>query len=231
MSSHGFLPTVYVTDVLADSNHADIDSESGRARSLPRARRHSRSLRRMKRGGSSPAPAPPPKRRCAQTRAAANESENDLEDKDEEIEGAETEMQQIRYDEIHLWYDKVFRSLKQLCCKDILRAWIRHAHPNKQTKYPYNGGKDEADIRKSMRLFDYEGHYSKPDYWPNDRGWKKGKGVRHKEPDHLNRHGPSVRLLIANAEVDSIQNGPSSLFTSFEVNSKFSNIAILVWKL
>ena len=193
MSSHDFLRILYVTDVLADSNHADIDSESGRARSLPRAGRHSRSLRRMRRGGSSPAPALRPKRRRARSRPAANESENDFEDKDEEIEGAETEMQQIRYDEIHLWYEKVFRSLKQVCCKDILRAWIRHAHPNKQTHNPYNGGKHKANIKRSMRWFEYEGHYSKPDYWLDDRGWKNGHGVRHKEPDHLDKFGPSVR--------------------------------------
>ena len=182
-----------VADMLADSDYADIESESGRARSLPRATRHRRGRSRMRGDHGSPASILPRKRRRAGTRQTANESDHDLEDREEDMQGAETQMEQIRYDQIHLWYYRVFQSLKQLCCRDILRAWIRHAHPNKQTKFPYNGGKDQAKIVESERIFDYPGHFTMPDYWLDDRDWQKHIGVRHKEPDHLDKHGQSVR--------------------------------------
>ena len=176
--------------MLADSDHADIESESGRARSLPRAGLHSRGRRRMRGDRSSTAPAPPRKRRCARTRQAANESEHNFEDKAEEPDAAVTEMQLIRYDEIPSWYDRVFRSLKQLCCKDILKAWIRHAHPRKQTRCPYNGGKRKDE---SIRIMNYPGHCTMPDYWLSDVNWEKNEGVRHTEPDRLDKDGQSVR--------------------------------------
>ena len=107
--------------------------------------------------------------------------------------GRGTELRQIRIDEAAEYYDQTFRSINQLCCKDILKAWIRFCHHRKQSTHPYNGGK-EVSKKESKEEDDYPGRDTKPDYWPSDVDWR-GKGVRHMEPDHQYKRGLSVYQL------------------------------------
>ncbi|ANB14674.1 hypothetical protein AWJ20_2279 [Sugiyamaella lignohabitans] len=60
--------------------------------------------------------------------------------------------------------------IQQATCKALAKSWIREIEPKKQTNYPYKLG-----------------DMSKPDWWPY--------GVRHKEPDHLNKD-ERVQLLV-----------------------------------
>ena len=104
----------------------------------------------------------------------------------------ESELQTIRYDEIHeLFYVPYLMWVGQLPCKDIAKAWIKMCHVRKQSQYPYNGG-PIAQRERSMRDFGYEGAYTKPDWWPSDWGWEQGFGCRHIEPDHQKKKGRSL---------------------------------------
>lgn len=173
-------------DTLADSDDAGTASKSGRPRGLLRRGRHGRATKR-KRGASCPFSASRKKRRSEINRQAAPKVDDQCEDEDatEEYIGAETELWQIRVEDLGDYYVKNFRSLNQLCCKDILKAWIRYCHEHKQSDNPYNGGKD---AERSMAEYGEKnkGQLSKPDYWPSN------KGLRHTEPDHLHKHGLSV---------------------------------------
>ena len=171
-------------DTVADSDYADTASESGQARGLPEGgglRGHS--AKRKRRSRSSSILASRKKRK---------------EDAKDELAGAGTDLQQIRIDEAADYYFKALRSIKQLACKDIAKAWIRRCHLKKQTTHPYNGGK--SDTARSQAEYGYLGHLTRPDYWPSDEGWglHSGLGVRHREPDHLTRAGLATnqRILI-----------------------------------
>ena len=108
------------------------------------------------------------------------------------MEGAETESLPIRIADVHgLYYDVAFRSISQLCCKDIAKAWIKICHPRKQTSHPYNGGKS-SNVEISLAEYGYKGHFTKPDYWPSDENWPVGLGCRHVEPDHVKKPGQSL---------------------------------------
>ena len=198
MSSQGLSWFVTFADTLVDSEYADTASESGLSRDFLRGRRHGRIAKR-KRDSSSPVSITRKRRRSARRCQAVRNSHHDSESEDSMVESAHagTELRQIRIDEAAEYYDKTFRSINQLCCKDILKAWIRFCHPRKQSKNPYNGGKDKSKDKSkevSKEDDDYNGHLTKPDYWPSDVDWR-GKGVRHTEPDHLWKPGLSVYQL------------------------------------
>lgn len=89
-----------------------------------------------------------------------------------------------------LYYDNALRSISQLVCKGIVKAWIKVCHPKKQTTHPYNGGKTGGE--RSRAEYGYLGHYTMPDYWPSDENWLMGWGCRHREPDHVKKAGQSV---------------------------------------
>ena len=184
-------------DTLADSNDTDTESESGLSQGLLRIRRN-RAAKRKRGKFSSYASVPRKTRRRARGRQAVCKSEYNSEDEDstDERAGGETELLQIRIDQAEEYYERSFRSVGQLVCKDIGTAWIRACHPRKQTRHPYNGGKFEDWKERSQEEYGYEGHYTKPDYWPNDvpvdDDWTGQKGVRHVEPHHLLKPGLSV---------------------------------------
>jgi hypothetical protein len=60
------------------------------------------------------------------------------------------------------FYYTRFAELQQLHCKTVAKAWIKKIEPRKQTTHPYKNGDPAA-----------------PPWWP--------AGVKHKEPDHINR--------------------------------------------
>ena len=187
-------------DSTEHSTDLDLESrliESERARNTPGARRNRRSTHassRTKRNMHDPA-APPGKRRRSSTHERDVikiddddycDSEADLPD---EWDGAESELQSIRYDQIYeLFYGPNFMFIGQLACKDIGRAWIKMCHPRKQSQHPYNGG---PTVARSLREHGYKGAYTKPNWWPADEGWRQGFGCRHIEPDHLKKLGQS----------------------------------------
>lgn len=182
--------TMYFADMLADCDDASTASKSGRARSLLGGVRHGRATKRN-RGASFPVSASRKKRRSETNCEAAPKPDDQCEDEDsiEEYVGAETELSQVRVDDPGGYYVKALRLLNQLCCRDLLKEWIAYCHPRKQSRYPYNGGKD---AEKSMAEYGEKnkGQLSKPDYWPSD------EGIRHTEPDHLHKNGSSVYQLV-----------------------------------
>ena len=198
------IEAMHLTHALADFHHEDTVSESGQARGLRRSGCHSPTPKRKRRGSTSTNAALRTKRRPATNGRATIKSDydSDPEDEKEELNGTETELQQIRIDEVYpKYYDLIFRAINQLVCKDILKLWIKAAHPRKQTLHPYNGG--ELRGARSQAKYGYPGHYSKPDYWPSDfrpsdRNWKAeaGTACRHREPDHLFKPGQSVYVLV-----------------------------------
>ena len=188
MSSQCLSWAGFCADTLVDS---DTASESGLSWGFLRGR-HSRTAKR-KRDSSSPISFTHKRRRSARSCQDVRNSHTDSESEDSMVESARrgTELRQIRIDEATEYYDKTFRSINQLCCKDILKAWIRFCHPKKQSRYPYNGGKDKREVSKEDR--EYNGNLKKPDYWPCDDS--RGTVVPHTEPDHLWKSGLSLHQL------------------------------------
>ena len=133
-------------------------------------------------------------------------SDHDSDDEDEvpdELEGAETESVGIRVADVILhYYEIAFRLIGQLCCKDILKAWIRICHPRKQSSHPYNGGKSD-NVELSKARYGYLGHFTKPDYWPSDENHAVGWGCRHREPDHIKKPGQSACELVLSSVLNS----------------------------
>ena len=194
MSSQGLSWFVTFADTLVDSEYADTASESGLSRGFLRGHRHGRIAKR-KRDSSSPVSITRKRRRSARGCQAVRNSHHDSEPEDSMVESARvgTELRQIRIDEAAEYYDKTFRSISQLCCKDILKAWIRFCHHKKQSTHPYNGGKEvPKELSKEEQV--YYRNLKKPDYWPCDVDWR-GKEVRHTEPDHLLKPGLSIYQL------------------------------------
>lgn len=191
-----------LADTLTGHNQEVIASAGRQARSLSCANRHGRNPKRKKEGSISPTPAinsrkkPKPGRNKQANSNSGHDTESEDEpDEPDELEGAETEMRQIRIcDVLHDYYEVAWRCINQLCCKDISKAWIRTCQPRKQTSHPYNGGK--SSVERSKAEHGYLGHYSMPDYWPSDEDWKAGWGCRHKEPDHVRKPGQSVCELV-----------------------------------
>lgn len=99
------------------------------------------------------------------------------------------ELQSLEVANLDGFFDEAFKSLGQLACKDILRAWIKKGHPNKQTSNPYNGGPTK---RESMHKHGFGGAIKAPGYWPSYEGWREGLGCRHLEPDHLWKKGSHI---------------------------------------
>lgn len=195
-----FRTTTNLADTLPGHDQEVTASGDRQARGLPCAIRHGRNPKRKTRGSNSPTPSSRKKQRPVRGSQAAVNSGYDSESEDEpdELEGAETEMRQIRICDVgHDYYEVAFRSINQLCCKDINKAWIRVGQPKKQTSHPYNGGKTSTE--KSQAEHGYLGHYSMPDYWPSDENWTVGWGCRHREPDHVRKSGQSVRELVPNS--------------------------------
>ena len=102
-----------------------------------------------------------------------------------------TFQQDIEVSCVEEYYTQALGLLGQLGCKDILKAWIKHGHPKKQSKYPYNGGDTRLN---SMVKHDFQGAYKAPDYWPEQEGWENGTGCRHREPDHIYKPGSEILL-------------------------------------
>lgn len=75
-------------------------------------------------------------------------------------------------EEVAKFYDQRFRSCQQSACKVIAKAWIKLIAPKKQTNHPYTGKDEKA-----------------PDWWPKPWGTTREEKIRHKEPDHLHKHG------------------------------------------
>lgn len=187
-------PLQFSTLEALESQHR---SERGQTRSLPRAGPHGR------RGSSSTTSALPTKRKSVRKRRAGSHSDSEDDDETDVLDGMETEMQWVKVSELHQkYYTTAFRSINQLCCKDISKAWIRVCHPKKQTTHPYNGGKTGS---RSKSEFGYLGHYTAPDYWPSDENWDGRpvpSGCRHKEPDHVKKPGGSFYELDTKINAD-----------------------------
>ncbi len=86
-------------------------------------------------------------------------------------------------------YDERFRGLQQSACKIMAKAWIKLIEPKKQSNHPYTGSDAGA-----------------PDWWPKPWGPTKEGRVRHKEPDHLHKHGE--RESPRGARVGATDGGP-----------------------
>ena len=212
--AHGlFLMVTKLADTLADFDQEKLAPKSGRARGLASASRHThgRTSKRKRRGSSSPALHARLKRPIIKNRRAAIMAgdKSDSEDEIDELEGEETETHLMRIDDAFPdYYDMAFRSINQLACKDIGTTWIKVCHSRKkQTYHPYNGGKVSGRFgsERSMEEHGYAGHFTRPDYWPSDKGWQdpKNKACRHREPAHVKKPGQSVCGLAPNPALTS----------------------------
>lgn len=74
------------------------------------------------------------------------------------------------------FYIQRFGYVQQNACRLIAKAWVKAVAPKKQSSHPYTGDKV-------------------PDWWP--KPWESEcsrQMVRHREPDHLLKHGQSNLL-------------------------------------
>ncbi|KAI9818465.1 MAG: hypothetical protein M1827_000524 [Pycnora praestabilis] len=106
----------------------------------------------------------------------ANNEEDEDEEDDEVQEVGTRELRVGDRVEMDKFYDTKFLQLLQVNCKWVAKQWIKVIEPKKQTKYPYNGGKDK-DPEKT-----------KPPWWP--------RSIQHKEPDH---NGKPDRVILLQA--------------------------------
>ena len=119
----------------------------------------------------------------------STDEEDELDDLDEFV-GAGYSSVAVRVDDttqIEKIIDTRLRQMMQLDCKAIAKPWIKAKEPQKQTKYPYNGGEQK---NKAISMFGKHnpGELTKPPWWPSTEGWPN-RGCRHKEPDHLKKPG------------------------------------------
>jgi hypothetical protein len=75
-------------------------------------------------------------------------------------------------DEVWKFYEQRLKNIQQTACKIIAKAWVKLLAPKKQSNHPYTGQEARA-----------------PDWWPKPTGNTREERVRHKEPDHLLKHG------------------------------------------
>lgn len=113
------------------------------------------------------------------------------------------ELSEVRVDKLHDALELAFEALNQKAVKKLCQMWIKILEPTKQSKYPYNGGKDEA--ARTHDEYDPENHgrNTAPPWWPNQEGYRSARGdaCRHKEPDHLTKHGEKHPLLNMMSQV------------------------------
>lgn len=81
------------------------------------------------------------------------------------------------------WYTDRFATFPQKVSKTICKLWVKVVEPDKQIKFPYVSGEAKQ-----------------PSWWPAN--------VRHKEPDHLIKPGPSA---IAHGCVDEVVGAEADL--------------------
>lgn len=89
--------------------------------------------------------------------------------------------------------DTRLRQMQQTSCKSVARTWIKSYEPQKQTKYPYNGGILKEEVIRQYGDKNL-GELTKPPWWPSTEGWPNNGGCRHREPDHLKK--PGMLLLF-----------------------------------
>ncbi|KAL8913428.1 MAG: hypothetical protein Q9171_001721 [Xanthocarpia ochracea] len=77
----------------------------------------------------------------------------------------------------------------QLTLRKVLKAWVKVKQPQKQTNFPYNGGKNAEEQNPRN-----PGLLTAPDWWPDQDGWPD-KGCRHKEPDHIKKTERTILSL------------------------------------
>ena len=119
------------------------------------------------------------------------------EEEEDEFIGVTFENQGVRICEIHGTMVDILKKLQQKGLKQVLKAWLRKCHPQKQANFPYNGGKQQEQKRLNGDP-DYDdknpGLLTAPDYWLGQRDWKPHHGhvptgCRHREPDHIYKPG------------------------------------------
>ena len=163
--------------------------------------RPSNEFESQRRKRSASCRSPPPVKRLKSAQRALDGANTDIREDlvltpDDEsdaivIDEKATVQQDIEVARVKDYYMLAFGLLGQLACKDILKAWIKHGHPKKQSKHPYNGGETRDN---SIETHDFQGAFKAPEYWPEQEGWEEGKGCRHKEPDHI--YKPGLRTIL-----------------------------------
>ncbi|KAL8782540.1 MAG: hypothetical protein Q9213_005305 [Squamulea squamosa] len=96
------------------------------------------------------------------------------------------------------YYAKGVCQIGQLMMKKVLRAWVKVKLSKKQSKNPYNGGKNRVEQQRKRQesgVIDRNpGRLTAPDWWPQQDGWPI-TGCRHKEPDHLRKQERTILAL------------------------------------
>ena len=124
--------------------------------------------------------------------------ESELSENDEYVE-TEDQSKSIRIGDstaVNQAYRAIFEVLQQLSCKQIAKAWIKAIEPEKQSRFPYNGGKNKET---AIRLYGKEnqGCLTLPEWWPPT-------GCPHTEPDHIKKKGEYVHRIL-NVTADDLQ--------------------------
>ncbi|KAL8692272.1 MAG: hypothetical protein Q9218_002665 [Villophora microphyllina] len=138
----------------------------------------------------------------------ADADDDPKEDDDIPVVVEETEC--VRLDNtsrISEYYWNACEVLGQNASKIVSKVWIRLRHPKKQSVNQYNGGNGkgkgkrkgkgeaarETDQERTEPVDDNPGRHTAPEWWPPQDDWEKGRGCRHREPDHLKK---LERLLL-----------------------------------
>ena len=141
--------------------------------------------------------------------------ENEDDSDDEVFSGITFEKQGVCIGAIRPKMHDIMWKIQQKGLKRMIKAWLSKCHPQKQAKFPYNGGKIQEDKKKrGDPTYDAcnPGLRTAPDYWPPQENWlsehgRESTGVRHKEPDHLLRPGkdPLGILLLLKLLIDLLE--------------------------
>ncbi|KAL8701281.1 MAG: hypothetical protein Q9224_000574 [Gallowayella concinna] len=111
------------------------------------------------------------------------------------------------------YYHRGFGQVGTVMLKPILRAWIAIKVPKKQTSNPYNGrkSKEEQALYKERtgKAEVNPGRHTAPDWWPKQDGHERGRGCRHKGPDHMKKQERTILVLrmirLTSSQVGGVQ--------------------------
>ena len=103
------------------------------------------------------------------------------------------------------YYATCLRAFQQINCRLACKLWIKLIHPKKQVTNPYNGTQKDLNPDKRSQKSDPENQLPKDPEKTKPRWW--APNVRHKEPDHLKKHGVFAPYDFSFGEPNPKQNG------------------------
>ena len=191
------------TDSKSSDDHCDVQPGSKVAnaemhihRQKRRLSSHTKHCKRRKTGNRKEQEScPAASRDRLSVQEGASDTDSDEQEEEDEAVNAPVILEEIMIkneDEVWKTIAAKLWQMKQANCKKVAKAWIKLKEPRKMVKYPYNGGATKEEAKRKYGEKN-PGELTKPSWWCQTKGWQRGEGCRHREPDHVKRAGEAVQ--------------------------------------